>query len=265
MPPVLHRAGGPAGSGSINRILRWLSANQVGDSAFGDDGTNVGISVARGVTWALGTSFVLPSVAGAAPTADGDLLYDTTNKRVSLGGDGVPGSVPRVLSVQQSTSDTILNTTTNATVSPGAIYATQYSIPANLLRTNKLLRVSAVFLLSSPASSTTVQFRVRLGSTAVYVGGTGTASSLTALSVTFVWYLWGTAAPGASVSVGCAGVHGAVAGTGTIGAMPNTVGPEVAAIATNGALALSLAILYGANTPTVHSYSLRMLMVEELN
>jgi hypothetical protein len=248
-----------------------------GDGVSGAPALNTGSLVVhtdQANTWSTGaqdmsaaTSHLVPVSAGYAPTVDGSIGFDSTQKKYVSGSttSGNTGSFPRVLSFQQSTSDTVANVDAGATTGSGKAFATTYTIPANTLRTGKVLRLSVGFLYNSPASSASVQFRVRINGVDICKSSANTASSITSLSMFAQYIIWGTAAPGASVSVGCMAVNGTIVGGGAAGFAANTIGPEVSGVTTNANETLDMTILYGANTPTPHNYSMRFMMIEELN
>ncbi|MEO0248785.1 MAG: hypothetical protein ABIN58_04450, partial [candidate division WOR-3 bacterium] len=129
-------------------------------------------------TWTTGaqdmgsaTSLIVPKASGAAPTADGDIRYDTTQKRYVAGGaGGLTGSFPRVLKVVNCSTSGTCSTEANASGTGGdmvtddtsttnevAPVSSQFTIPANTLVVNKAYRLEVLVqtdAVASPANAT---------------------------------------------------------------------------------------------------------------
>ncbi len=232
------------------------------------------------------TSLVVPKAAGAAPTADGDVRYDTTQDTLMAGGSGaITGSIPRVLATFFCNSTTCAcvgtgctaGTYTNNCVSGGADtnctnagttetnFGMNFSIPANFFIANKLLRVTVACELTTSGSPPTFQPRFKLGTTVTATQvATAPAASLTSRACFYEFILQGTAAPGASVNIEAA--SGGVASRTTdlvFGLSANTVAQPVA-VATNAAQTLQLSLQLG--TATIGNFvRLRQMIIEELN
>jgi hypothetical protein len=208
------------------------------------------------VSFAAAASLLVPASAGYAPTADGSLGYDTTRDAWSAGGAGaINGKLPRVLSAQLGSSDTI---TASVVSTAETNFATNFSVPGNFFIANKGLRVTVVFSCVTTASPT-VKIRLKLGTTAVYLSTALAPASSLSFGNTFI--IQGTAAAGASVNVE----------TGIVSSSPIISNANIwnqtaqpVAVATNGALTLQFSAEWSANTAG-NSITLRQLLVEELN
>jgi hypothetical protein len=188
--------------------------------------------------------------------------YDSTQDKYVAGGAGaLTGSFPRVLSLQFSSSDSIVDDTVGSTETA---FVTTFTIPANYLIANKALRVTAVLEMQTGASPPTLQFRLRLGGvsgTLLYSQAstiTPTASATRGISLS--WIITGTAAPGASVNVETGLLAWVTAGN----AVQNATAQPVA-VATNAAQAITVTAQWSGNVANTHSVLLRQLLVEELN
>lgn len=208
----------------------------------------------------------MPVSAGAAPTANGQLAYDSTQTATMLGGAGtVTGAAPRVLySVAGGTDATTglvaATITTNETA-----FTNSYNIPANYLIDGKKLRVTCSFAYTATATVPTFDLRLRLGGvggTLVFDGGAPTPTATAGKEFTMVWTISGTAAPGASV---------ATYTTGQVGYVQVAVQPvgsngtaQPVNVATNAQQAITPTIQFGSNAAgnVVKMYS---MVVEELN
>jgi len=158
-------------------------------------------------------------------------------------------------SAQFATADTF----TNSTVAEQT-FATQYTIAANKFVANKLYRVTGIVQFTSGSSPVTEVWKLKLGSTIVYASPAGSpAASFTTRGGGITWYLQGTAAAGASVSVECGSVAQSI--------LPATFNSNTIAqgvlVATNAAQVLSISVTFGG-TGSLDSVSLRQLICEEL-
>ena len=151
---------------------------------------------------------------------------------------------------------------TNSTASDQD-YSSVYTIPAGLLVTNRVIRVSLTFQSVTGVSSVTMTPYLKLGSTKVFVCGSpvNAADSVTRSTVA-VYQIVGTAAAGASVSVEAGCVTPPFTGLGTT-AM-NNVSQPVASIATNGTLAITPGLTF-SGTGSTETYTLLSAIVELLN
>lgn len=172
-----------------------------------------------------------------------------------------PAGGEQLLQAQFSTTDTL---TASVITTTETAFATQYALPANYLTTNKLLRVSAFFNATSTATIPTSVITLRLqksGPTNVNLY-TNAAAAFPAGTIGFgaIWYIQGTAAAGAAVSVMCGVMaHSSVgppAGRNTI-ATPSTVD-------TASAQTIQITQTYSSNAAS-NSITLTQLIVEALN
>lgn len=211
--------------------------------------------------------FKVRVAAGTAPTANGALEYDSTQGALAAGGQGtINGRIPRVLSVQFSTSDSLVAATITTTETA---WATQFLIPANFFNVaNKLLRVTVVIDMTSSASAPTIRIRLRLQKTGpvnvnLYQVGTVTpTSSVTSETFAMQFFIQGTGAASstANIEAGCLlqGWPGA-----SFVSIANTVVQPVV-VDTTLAQAIQMTMQFGAATAG-NTYKIRQMIVEELN
>lgn len=215
---------------------------------------------------AAATSLLVPNSAGYAPTADGSLGYDPTQDAWVAGGAGaLTGALPRVLSVQRSTTDTLDAATITTTETA---FATTYTLPANYLIAGKAVRVRCAFYTTTSGSAPTQLYRLRIqkaGPTNVNL----CASSAITVSNSFsnragalTWLIQGTAAPGAAVNI-LTTCEGGVMGGGMNSGHMNSIAQPVAAD-TTAAQTIQITLTYGAGTAG-NTLTLLMMTVEELN
>ncbi len=230
------------------------------------------------------TSLTVPKAAGAAPTAQGDERYDTTQDTFKQGGSGgITGAVPRVLAtfICNSTVCTCTGTgcttgtfTTNC-ISGGADasctnagttetnFGMNFSVPANFFIANKMLRVTWGGEMTSSATSPSWRTRMKLGSVVLYdTDAQFDGDSLTARGQGMSLIIQGTAAPGASVNLETM----KFAGSGRTpwgGSVDNLVAQPVA-VATNAAQTLQFSLQLGAAT-IGNFFRTRWMIVEALN
>jgi hypothetical protein len=164
---------------------------------------------------------------------------------------------PRTLSAQVGSSDTVTASVVSTTETD---FATVFSLPANLFNANTVIAVYPVFEYTSSATPPTLTVRGKLGATVVRSTITiAPAANQTARGIADGYLMQGTAAPGASVNVetGLIGFH--LYSNANLG--NNTAQPV--AVATNGALVVTISAQWGANTAG-NSITLRQLIVEQL-
>jgi len=210
------------------------------------------------VTLPADTSLTTPTITGT-PNAAGEIGYNSTTGQLTQysGLTASVGQIPRVLSVSRP-GDSLTNSTT-----ADQDFASVYTIPANVLTTNKVIRVTLNMSYTTGVSTATVANYLKLGSTKIWTGGASNiANSLTGQSLTVSFNIIGTATPGASVSVEAGGPNAHVNGGG-VGAH-NTVVQPVAGIATNGTLAITPGLTFSA-TGSTDTYTILSAIVEELN
>jgi len=191
----------------------------------------------------------------------------TNNDVVTYDGSGNVGdsgtllsSLEHVLFTQFSTSDSKSCNTTEAD------YSTSYSIPSSYIVANKLLRVTIGVSLTSNGSPPGMAFNLKLGSTTVYTATqTAPPASLTTVPGGVTFYIQGTAAAGASVSVFVHPILSpAINGTAGVPFDGPSVAQPVAGIATNTSLAIKAGLVCSATSGTT-GMTLNQMVVEALN
>jgi hypothetical protein len=142
-------------------------------------------------------------------------------------------------------------------------FGMNFSVPANFLIANKLLRVTMSYEWTTTSSPPSFRLRMKLNTTNVYDNSAlALAGSMTSRGAGAAFLIQGTAAPGASVNVETAitSIGSRIIGLTTEG---NTIAQPVA-IATNAAQTLQFSLQLG--TATAGNFvRLRQLIVEELN
>ena len=144
-------------------------------------------------------------------------------------------------------------------------FASIYTIPANLLTTNTILRVTLNMGLATGVSAATITQYLKLGATKIcnHVSPSNLTDSLTKYA-SFHFYVVGTAAAGASVAVECATMWGGFSAPQVGFGALNNVAQPVAAIATNGALTIVPGAAWSA-TGSADVLTLLSAIVEQLN
>lgn len=198
-------------------------------------------------------TMTVPVTGGAAPTADGVLGYDSTQDTWKGGGAGaLSGVLPRVLSIQRSTTDTLTNSTTNE-----VNFATTFTMPANYIIAGRSLRVTAIFNTTNAGTPATQVLRFKAGSTVLYSVPAAAPAASVNRGFGTILYIQGTAAAGASVNVET-GVIVPHNNTSTTNATNQPV-----LVATNAQIVLTWSLQFGG-TGSADSTTLRQLIVEEL-
>lgn len=196
---------------------------------------------------------VRPAISGT-PAAAGALGYDSATGHTEQysGLTGSVGSFPRVLAVGTGT-ETLVNSTTS-----DQDFTSIYTVPANVIATKKVLRISLFFENISGTSSVTSSPYLKLGSTKVYASvGSNIADGVTRSHVMEL-LVFGRAAAGASANVSVAPVYDRATPNYT-----NNVNQPIA-IATNGTLNIVPGITF-SGTGSTESIELQGWLVEELN
>jgi hypothetical protein len=217
------------------------------------------------------TAVRLPSSSAPAPTAGGDIRYDTTRAATVAGGDqSTSGFFPRVLKMTNCTTEgnctsasggNQVNAASGAQGVAETNFASNWSMPANFLFTNKALRVCGVFEATSSGTAPTLTIRFKAGTTVLVAPVAGAVTNnMTNWGQTRCFILQGTAAAGTSVSVE-AGLDGYYARWGSNEV--NTIDQPVAGIATNGALTIQISAQWGTAT-TGNTVQLHQFYVLEL-
>lgn len=201
------------------------------------------------------TSYKLPTGAGGVGTADGHIGHDST-KGVPVSYSGLTATknpLPRILSVSHP-AETLSNTTTN-----DQDWTSIYTIPANLLIAQKIIRVTPCYQLTTDSAASSQAYYLKLGSTKIVTIPVVTPSNSVTRGFCINFLIYGTAAPGASVNVDSFVMNAGAVQSATI----NTTTQPVA-LATNGTLTIVPGIAFGTNT-SGESVVLLDALVEELN
>jgi hypothetical protein len=209
-----------------------------------------------------------PASAQTSPAASRIPLADANGK---IADGWLSSRFPRVLYVYNCTTAGTCNTEANSSGTGGAKitddtstanevwFDAQYTVPANLLSSGKILRVTALVEGITQASAPTITFRIYWGGTGGIVlmatASAGLGNSNTRL-INLTYYIQGTAAPGASVSV----ETGAALGGGFNGSTAQPVN-----VATNVDKVIILSGQWSSNASNTHVVRLRQLVIEELN
>jgi hypothetical protein len=204
------------------------------------------------------TGLYLPKGAGKAPGAEGDLVFDTTQRQY-LGRDAILGTAKKamtaVLALYRPAEQLSAATGTSE-----QNFTQTYTLPANYFIAQKAVRVSAYFEIVSSATSPTARMRLKLGSTVMYDGTAASpGNNLATRGFMLQVVLQGTAAPGAAVAVD-AGTSTAIASSWP----PANSTAQPVNIATNASQAITLSIQYSATTAG-NTITLRQLLIEEIN
>ena len=176
---------------------------------------------------------------------------------VPTGSGATVGEV--LLSAQFSTTDTV-NCPNNTT----ANFATTYTIPANYLTANRVIRVTMGFTIIATATVPTFAIRMSIGGVATY---TTTAAAPSANNPTIVGtslMIQGTAAAGAAVAVHVHPIYGAGLFSSVVTPWNVDTTAQPVTLATNGTLVIQPILFCGANTAN-NSATLNQLIVEGLN
>ena len=200
------------------------------------------------------TSIVVPKAAGAAPTGDGDIRYDTTQDTLKGGGaGGITGSYPRVLK-QARPIETKNNTTT-----ADQDFVSLFTIPANYLEAGRCLQVDLSYQYTTDSNASSQTYYLKLGATKVSSVGAGTPVNSTTRSFLAVLVICGTAAAGASVAV-----ETATGGFGNFTASSSTSSTgQPVNLATDGTLNIVPGVAFGTST-SGESVVLRLAVIREL-
>lgn len=175
----------------------------------------------------------------------------------------VAASAPeRVLFASAANTDTVAcpnNTTAN--------FATTYTIPANYLASNKLLRISLGLVAQTSGSPAQFSFKLSIGGILVYgtAGGASPGGNQTATPIRIDFLIQGPEAAGATAHVY---VHPSVpwmVGSSSYTPFPGlTPQTEPVSLATNGTLIVQPILFCNTNTAG-NSLTLQQFVVEALN
>ena len=225
-------------------------------------------------SFAAASSLLVPTSAAYAPTADGSIGYDSTqDKYVSGGAGAATGSFPRILFVGNSTTNGDASTevptgnmlTDDTSTTSEVDFALSYTVPANFLIANKVLRLSFMVETDLGASPPNLTMRLRWGGLAgTVIFSSGAQSGLIGSAVRnhgIIFYVVGTAAAGAAASIL---THSSFESIGAGVSWQNTTAQPVA-VATNASAEIVLTGQWSSNAANTHKLRIRTLIVEEMN
>ena len=211
----------------------------------------------------------LPSSAAPAPTTGGDIRYDMTRAATAAGGNqSISGFIPRVLKMTNCITEGNCTSTNEVDANSGqqgtteTNFASNWSMPADFLFTNKAVQVCAVFEFTTSGSPPTLTTRFKAGSTVLVASQAMTVpSNLSNRNGTTCYILQGTAAAGASVSVEAGFIGGPTTFNNANQFSPTD--QPVAGIATDSALAIQISAQWGTatngNTIQLHQFYVKEL------
>jgi hypothetical protein len=193
-------------------------------------------------------------INGAAPPTSAALVgTNSLGQLVAVAG-------PKVLYATGSSSDQL----SAATGTGQQTFATSYTLPADLLVAGRVIQISFTVGMTTSSTPASTRFQLYLGGTGgtlIFDSGVVTpAASLSGRSGPFLCTITGTAAVGASAPVI------ASCGSSVVTASPwsyfNTATP-IPSAATNGTLAITAAMTYGAttagNTSNIYAMTIQQL------
>lgn len=190
--------------------------------------------------------------------------FDNTTSTgfVSLGTSAGNYGLPQILYTAAGNTD-LVSCPNNANQD----FATTYTIPANYLVTNKLIRVTLAFGLTSSASppaGTAIQ--LKLGSTVAWKSSSSSwPASLTNVPISVSFLIQGGAAAGASAQVYVHPQLPAGNSQSAWGPLVNVLTPVTQpSLATNGTLVMTPGLSCSVNTAG-NSLTLQQMVVEALN
>ncbi len=203
------------------------------------------------------TSHKVPTSAGAAPSASGQVAVDSTRGTFKVYDDLLATANPleTVPSIQLGSSDTLTCSVIGAATPTN--FATTYTIPANTLIANKGFKVSVAFQVTGQGTPS-FTFDMLLGTTVVFTGPSA-AVNLTNTGIGAIFLVQGTAAAGASVNV-----NTGLIGSGQLGILVRNTIAQPVAVATNANKAVTFRLTCSTNTAG-NSVTLEQLMVESVN
>lgn len=210
-------------------------------------------------------TFTAPATGATFSIADGK-TFTASNSLTLAGTDsttqtfaGISGKPWSVISATVGNTDTVAcpnNTTAN--------FATTYTIPANYLVANKLLRVTLEFGMTTTATVPNIGFNLLIGGTNVFVASTANAATAGWVKVPMgiQFLVQGSAAASASAAVYTHPTQ--AASTGTIIPFQQAIATAIAQpvnLATNGTLVIQPQLFCSANTAG-NSLTLQQFIVE---
>lgn len=252
-------ASGITGSGTSNNCAKFTGSAAIGSGGCTDDGTTFTVTDAN---------FVAPATAGYAPTVAGTYGYDTTQKTPVIGGDtGLAEGLVRVLSVQRSTTDTILCSSVGAATETN--FATTYTLPAGFLIAGKIVEVTITGTLQGTSGFLGYLTNLKLCASGACLGSAVATSmpiatlgaNKTNAQTGATFLIQGTAAAGGSVNV-ITSIPSTNTQTPWIAGNVGTAQPV--AFATNGALTIQVSETCNQNTG-LNSVTLNQMIIKSLN
>ena len=222
-------------------------------------------------TWTTGaqdmgsvTSFKVPTSGGAAPGASGLIAIDSTRGTFKFYNDlsAASGPAVEVLSAPQNATGDTLTCAGMGAGNPTA-FATTYTIPANYLIANKMIRLGLGFMSTTQTTPSMTSY-IKLGSTIVWQSVAAASASQTSAGWGAAFIIQAIDAPGAAANVmtHSYGPSGS-GGGGAYFTGRNTLAQPVA-VATNGTLAITAVLNCSTNTAG-NTYALHQFVVETLN
>lgn len=211
------------------------------------------------------TALRVPVSTTAAPTVNGIIAYNSTQRNYVAGEASSTVSFVRTLSTQFATSDSLDCNTIGTTETA---FNTQYTFPASFFIANKTVQISGVYE-GKFNTATAVRLSARLQSagptnvTFVQLASATPASTAgTFIGGGFLLLLQGTEAPSGSADLegGILSIAYPLSGT------YNTI-PQPVTVATNAAQTFQLTVTFGTACGTLGNnvVALRQLHIQEMN
>jgi hypothetical protein len=193
--------------------------------------------------------------------AVGEVWIDTTLNRLVVNDGATAGgfSPCTTLSVQNN------GDTNNSSSAFGSDHdhTPTFTIPANFMTSGRAFRVTAHMQLATGSAAPTLAHKMKLGSTVMSgMAAVTPANSLSNVQFMLQWIFQATQAPGASANVQC--VEMATSNFGAAVSNFNTMAMPVA-IATNAAVVVKVATVWGSAGTGTNTIALNQLIVEALN
>ena len=229
-------------------VLDDVSVGAMVDTLGGASASGMG-----GLARTTDPALVRPAISGT-PAAAGALGYDSASGQTTQysGLTASVGSFPRVVASGVGTEAKVNSTTADQD------FTSIYTIPANVLITGKVYRITCILEFVQGTSSATALVYLKLGSTKVVDSSAGlNLTDGTTRSSVFSFLVVGRAAASASSNVSSASTY-------AINTVPANYVNQPVALATNGTLVITPGVTYSA-TGSADSIELQTWLVEELN
>lgn len=200
---------------------------------------------------------------------EGEFLYDqTTGRLITQDGTKVGGfPQPTALAVKPGSGAAGSTNTSSSGSGTDHDHTLNYSIPANFLVADRMLRVTAIFYLNTGAAAPTLVHKLKAGSVVLAQNDPiAVANSLANKSIALQWLLQATADPS-----GASNVEAAMLGTPIVEASASgawgggSITAQPVAVATNAAITLQVATRWATAGTGVNTIQLRQFLVEALN